>query len=290
MGKVQLAQIKEELNNTSSNNAYSRFPSRTYYLAANSFYITPGKPQETSLNSSQYASDPADATGDPVNSWDPSGLYVCPPYNRVSCYAVPFVFSWQEAESFDATWRGADSNQVGISSAADRNVERRVDFMVGSNAFEVKSGTQSLSRWNLRQANFDKKVLDQGYGFQPGTQQPIPISTVTWDFWPNSSGVTRPSGRLVKYLSGSGFNVNIFYNCYPSNGSCGDKIPICPRVLPLPVPVPQEQPAQGENLPGELGRGAIVVGGGILAFGGAILGFLGGVGRFLQGPRTVPAG
>ena len=74
MGKVQLAQIKEELNNTSSNNAYSRFSSRTYYVASNSFYIIPAKPQATSPNNYDFASDPVDATGDPVNSWDPSGL------------------------------------------------------------------------------------------------------------------------------------------------------------------------------------------------------------------------
>ena len=71
---MQLAQIKEELNNTSSNNAYPRFSSRTYYLAANSFYITPPKPQETSPNNYDFASDPADATGDPVNRSDPSGM------------------------------------------------------------------------------------------------------------------------------------------------------------------------------------------------------------------------
>ncbi len=71
---MQLAQIKEELNNTSSNNAYPRFSSRTYFLAANSFYITPPKPQETSPNNYDFASDPADATGDPVNNSDPSGM------------------------------------------------------------------------------------------------------------------------------------------------------------------------------------------------------------------------
>ncbi len=71
---MQLAQIKEELNNTSSNNAYPRFSCNYSFLAANSFYIIPAKPQETSLNSYQVASVSADATGDPVNSWDPSGL------------------------------------------------------------------------------------------------------------------------------------------------------------------------------------------------------------------------
>ncbi len=79
---MQLAQIKEELNNTSSNNAYPRFPCNYSFLAANSFYITPPKPQETYLNSCQYASDPADATGDPVNSWDPSGEFDV--YNNTS--------------------------------------------------------------------------------------------------------------------------------------------------------------------------------------------------------------
>ena len=72
---MQLAQIKEELNNTSSNNAYPRFSCNYSFLAANSFYIIPGKPQETSPNNYDFASDPADATGDPVNSWDPSGMY-----------------------------------------------------------------------------------------------------------------------------------------------------------------------------------------------------------------------
>ena len=71
---MQLAQIKEELNNTSSNNAYPRFSCNYSFLAANSFYITPPKPQETSPNNYDFASDPADATGDPVNSSDPSGM------------------------------------------------------------------------------------------------------------------------------------------------------------------------------------------------------------------------
>ena len=71
---MQLAQIKEELNNTSSNNAYPRFPCNYSFLAANSFYITPPKPQETSPNNYDFTSDPADATGDPVNNSDPSGM------------------------------------------------------------------------------------------------------------------------------------------------------------------------------------------------------------------------
>ncbi len=71
---MQLAQIKEELNNTSSNNAYPRFPCNYSFLAANSFYIIPPKPQATSPNNYDFASDPADATGDPVNSSDPSGM------------------------------------------------------------------------------------------------------------------------------------------------------------------------------------------------------------------------
>ena len=71
---MQLAQIKEESNNTSLNNAYPRFYSRTYYLAANSFYIIPGNTLETSPNNYDFASDPADATGDPVNRSDPSGM------------------------------------------------------------------------------------------------------------------------------------------------------------------------------------------------------------------------
>lgn len=70
---MQLAQIKEELNNTSSNNAYPRFPCNYSFLAANSFYIIPPKPQATSPNNYDFASDPADATGDPVNNSDPSG-------------------------------------------------------------------------------------------------------------------------------------------------------------------------------------------------------------------------
>ncbi len=226
-----------------------------------------------------------------MNSSDPSGMYKCPTYDRVACYAVPFTLTPRQAEETDADMRGATSTQVGISAVADFQLQRRIDFMVGSNAFEVKSGYQSRSRWNRRQADFDKLVLNQGYGFKPGTQQPIPISTVTWDFWPNSAGVTKPTDPLVKYLSGSGFYVNIFYNCEPSDESCGDKnIAPCPSKFPLPVPIPQRQYSPGDNLPNWLGRGAIAVGGGAIAFGGAILGFLGGLGRFLQGPKTVPAG
>ncbi len=74
MGEVQLAQIREEIKGTTSNNAYPRFSCNYSFLAANSFYIIPAKPQETSSNSCQYASIPADATGDPVNRSDPSGL------------------------------------------------------------------------------------------------------------------------------------------------------------------------------------------------------------------------
>ncbi|NNN22584.1 MAG: hypothetical protein HKL80_11365 [Acidimicrobiales bacterium] len=84
---MQLAQIREEINGTTSNNAYPRFSCNYSFLAANSLNIIPVKPQETSLNSCQYASIPADATGDPVNASDPSGKYcssdpyvmLCPP-------------------------------------------------------------------------------------------------------------------------------------------------------------------------------------------------------------------
>ncbi|NNN22587.1 MAG: hypothetical protein HKL80_11380 [Acidimicrobiales bacterium] len=74
---MQLAQIREETNGTTSNNAYPRFSCNYSFLAAHSFNIIPAKPQETSLNSCQFASIPAVATGDPVNVWEPSGMWVC---------------------------------------------------------------------------------------------------------------------------------------------------------------------------------------------------------------------
>ena len=75
---MQLIQIREETNGITSNNAYTRFSCNYSFLAANSFYITPGKPQETSPNNYDFASDPADATGDPVNLSDSSGMVTCP--------------------------------------------------------------------------------------------------------------------------------------------------------------------------------------------------------------------
>ena len=120
---MQLAQIKEELNNTSSNNAYPRFSSRTYYLAANSFYITPPKPQETYLNSCQYASDPADATGDPVNRSDPSGMCwyvnifcdvgsVFSGGSGVSNGCEPLSYFWDMVTSADGLWSGVTKSDA----------------------------------------------------------------------------------------------------------------------------------------------------------------------------------
>ncbi len=74
MGKVQLAEIRKETNGTTSNNAYPRFSCNCSFLAVNSFYIIPGNSLETLPSNCDFASDPADATGDPVNNSDPSGM------------------------------------------------------------------------------------------------------------------------------------------------------------------------------------------------------------------------
>ncbi|NNN21004.1 MAG: hypothetical protein HKL80_03265 [Acidimicrobiales bacterium] len=59
---MQLAQIREEINGTTSNSAYPLFSCNCSFLAANSVCVVPAKPQETSLDSCNLASETADAT------------------------------------------------------------------------------------------------------------------------------------------------------------------------------------------------------------------------------------
>ena len=116
MGGVQLAQIKEELNDTSSNNAYPRFSSNYSFLAANSLYIIPPKPQETYLNSCQYASDPADAGGDPVNGWDPSGMGH---FTTSLDFGEWYLYSSGNITEMTAIVSNLESNPLNLSSGGE---------------------------------------------------------------------------------------------------------------------------------------------------------------------------
>ncbi|NNN22571.1 MAG: hypothetical protein HKL80_11300 [Acidimicrobiales bacterium] len=69
-------QNQQEFKGTTSNNVCARFSCNYSFLAANSLYIITARPQETSPNSCQYVSIPADVKGSPVNRSDPSGMFI----------------------------------------------------------------------------------------------------------------------------------------------------------------------------------------------------------------------
>ena len=158
MGEVQLAEIRKETNGTTSNNAYPRFSCNYSFLAPNSFYIIPAKPQETSLNSSQYASESVDATGDPVNSWDPSGLgssFNSFPSQEANCESLSQSInsalqnSWQIRMRILGIAENVCSSQLTSGFSLGQSIQNAFYSNTGSNLIFLPSSIPSVIRNQL---------------------------------------------------------------------------------------------------------------------------------------------